>query len=180
MKKKTMMELHRISCEQFKHTRKIPLVVVLDDVRSLNNIGSIFRTSDAFVVERIVLCGISATPPHPDIHKTALGAEDSVEWVYFGQVTDAIEQLRGEGYVVCSIEQVNGSVSLNDFTVEEGKRYAVVLGNEVKGVCQQVVDMSDYCLEIPQYGTKHSLNVSISAGIVIWHFFNKMALFTEL
>lgn len=176
MKKKTMMELHRISCEEFKLVRKIPLVVVLDDVRSLNNIGSIFRTSDAFVVERIMLCGITATPPHPDIHKTALGAEDSVQWSYYGHVADAIEQLRADGYVICSIEQVNGSVMLNDFKVEPGKRYAVILGNEVKGVCQQAVDMSDYCIEIPQYGTKHSLNVSITAGIVIWDFFNKMAL----
>lgn len=176
MKKKTMMELHRISCEEFKQARKIPLVVVLDDVRSLNNIGSIFRTSDAFVVEHIMLCGITATPPHPDIHKTALGAEDSVQWSYYGHVTDAIEQLKAEGYVICSIEQVNGSVMLNDFIVEHGKRYAVILGNEVKGVCQQAVDMSDYCIEIPQYGTKHSLNVSITAGIVIWDFFNKMAL----
>lgn len=176
MKKKTMMELHRISCEEFKQARKIPLVVVLDDVRSLNNIGSIFRTSDAFVVEHIMLCGITATPPHPDIHKTALGAEDSVQWSYYGHVTDAIEQLKADGYVICSIEQVNGSVMLNDFIVEHGKRYAVILGNEVKGVCQQAVDMSDYCIEIPQYGTKHSLNVSITAGIVIWDFFNKMAL----
>ena len=180
MKKKTMLELHRISCEEFKKTCKIPLVVVLDDVRSLNNVGSVFRTSDAFVVERIILCGITATPPHPDIHKTALGAEDSVEWCYYEQITDAIDDLHKDGYVVCAIEQVNGSVSLNDFEVEQGKRYAVILGNEVKGVHQQAVDMCDCCIEIPQYGTKHSLNVSISAGIVIWQFFNKMKLFTKL
>ena len=180
MKKKTMMELHRISCEEFKRASKIPLVVVLDDVRSLNNIGSVFRTCDAFVVERIVLCGITATPPNPDIHKTALGAEFSVEWVYHKDITEAIGQLRNEGYVVCAIEQVNGSVSLDDFAIEQGKRYAVILGNEVKGVCQQAVDMCDYCIEIPQYGTKHSLNVSISGGIVVWYFFNKMRLFTRL
>ena len=180
MKKKTMIELHRISCEEFKKARKIPLVVILDDVRSLNNIGSVFRTSDAFVIERIMLCGITATPPHPDIHKTALGAEDSVEWEYCERVTDAIEQLQAAGYVICSVEQVNGSVSLNDFKVEPGKHYAVILGNEVKGVSQQAVDMSDYCIEIPQYGTKHSLNVSITAGIVIWDFFNKMIFSTKV
>ena len=180
MKKKTMMELHRISCEQFKEACKIPLVVILDDIRSLNNVGSIFRTSDAFVVECIILCGITATPPHPDIHKTALGAEDSVNWIYMEKVTDAIDMLHERGYTVCSIEQVNGSISLDDFNVENGKKYAVILGNEVKGVQQQAVDMSDYCIEIPQYGTKHSLNVSISAGIVIWQFFNKMKLFTKL
>ena len=180
MKKKTMIELHRISCEEFKKARKIPLVVILDDVRSLNNIGSVFRTSDAFVIERIMLCGITATPPHPDIHKTALGAEDSAEWEYCERVTDAIEQLRAAGYVICSVEQVNGSVSLNDFKVEPGKHYAVILGNEVKGVSQQAVDMSDYCIEIPQYGTKHSLNVSITAGIVIWDFFNKMIFSTKV
>ena len=174
------MELHRISCEQFKEACKIPLVVILDDIRSLNNVGSIFRTSDAFVVECIILCGITATPPHPDIHKTALGAEDSVNWIYMEKVTDAIDMLHERGYTVCSIEQVNGSISLDDFNVENGKKYAVILGNEVKGVQQQAVDMSDYCIEIPQYGTKHSLNVSISAGIVIWQFFNKMKLFTKL
>lgn len=174
------MELHRISCEQFKEACKIPLVVILDDIRSLNNVGSIFRTSDAFVVECIILCGITATPPHPDIHKTALGAEDSVNWIYMEKVTDAIDMLHERGYTVCSIEQVNGSISLEDFNVENGKKYAVILGNEVKGVQQQAVDMSDYCIEIPQYGTKHSLNVSISAGIVIWQFFNKMKLFTKL
>ena len=174
------MELHRISCEQFKEACKIPLVVILDDIRSLNNVGSIFRTSDAFVVECIILCGITATPPHPDIHKTALGAEDSVNWIYMEKVTDAIDMLHERGYAVCSIEQVNGSISLEDFNVENGKKYAVILGNEVKGVQHQAVDMSDYCIEIPQYGTKHSLNVSISAGIVIWQFFNKMKLFTKL
>lgn len=171
-----MLELHRISCEEFKAIKKIPLVVVLDNIRSLNNIGSVFRTSDAFVIEKIILCGITATPPHPDIHKTALGAENSVEWTYCSQVTDAVKQLRNSGYVICAIEQVNGSVGLNDFKVESGKHYAVIFGNEVKGVQQQVVDISDYCIEIPQYGTKHSLNVSISAGIVLWHFFNKMIL----
>lgn len=176
MKKKSMLELNRITCEEFKKADKIPLVVILDDIRSLNNIGSVFRTADAFVVERIILCGITAVPPHPDIHKTALGAEDSVDWIYFKDVKDAIETVREQGFVVCAIEQVNGSVMLNEFVVEKGKKYAVILGNEVKGVNQQAVDLSDYCIEIPQFGTKHSLNVSISAGIVIWDFFNKMRL----
>lgn len=176
MKKKSMLELNRITCEEFKKADKIPLVVILDDIRSLNNIGSVFRTADAFVVERIMLCGITAVPPHPDIHKTALGAEDSVDWIYFKDVKDAIETVREQGFVVCAIEQVNGSVMLNEFVVEKGKKYAVILGNEVKGVNQQAVDLSDYCIEIPQFGTKHSLNVSISAGIVIWYFFNKMKL----
>lgn len=171
-----MLELNRITCEEFKKADKIPLVVILDDIRSLNNIGSVFRTADAFVVERIMLCGITAVPPHPDIHKTALGAEDSVDWIYFKDVKDAIETVREQGFVVCAIEQVNGSVMLNEFVVEKGKKYAVILGNEVKGVNQQAVDLSDYCIEIPQFGTKHSLNVSISAGIVIWYFFNKMKL----
>ena len=176
MKKKTMMELHRISCEEFKQARKIPLVVVLDDVRSLNNIGSVFRTCDAFVVQRIVLCGITATPPHPDIHKTALGAEFSVEWVYCKDITEAIEHLHDEGCVVCAIEQVNGSVSLDEFEIVPGKQYAVILGNEVKGVQQDVVDMCDGCIEIPQFGTKHSLNVSVTAGILIWEFARLMKL----
>lgn len=171
-----MLELNRITCEEFKKADKIPLVVILDDVRSLNNVGSVLRTADAFVVERIMLCGITAVPPHPDIHKTALGAEDSVDWIYFKDVKDAIETVREQGFVVCAIEQVNGSVMLNEFVVEKGKKYAVILGNEVKGVNQQAVDLSDYCIEIPQFGTKHSLNVSISAGIVIWDFFNKMRL----
>ena len=169
-----MLELNRMTCEEFKKADKIPLVVILDDVRSLNNVGSVFRTADAFVVERIMLCGITAVPPHPDIHKTALGAEDSVDWSYFKDVKDAIEVVQGQGFVVCAIEQVNGSVMLNEFVVEKDRKYAVILGNEVKGVNQQAVDMSDYCIEIPQFGTKHSLNVSISAGIVIWDFFNKM------
>ena len=171
-----MLELNRITCEEFKKADKIPLVVILDDVRSLNNVGSVLRTADAFVVERIMLCGITAVPPHPDIHKTALGAEDSVDWIYFKDVKDAIETVREQGFVVCAIEQVNGSVMLNEFVVEKSKKYAVILGNEVKGVNQQAVDLSDYCIEIPQFGTKHSLNVSISAGIVIWDFFNKMRL----
>ena len=172
MKKKTMLELHRISCEEFKKTCKIPLVVVLDDVRSLNNVGSVFRTSDAFVVERIILCGITATPPHPDIHKTALGAEDSVAWQYFEDTHEAVRTLQTQGYTVYAIEQAHGSTLLPDLHLTPGKRYAVVLGNEVKGVQQSVVDLCDGCIEIPQYGTKHSLNVSVTAGIIMWTFFD--------
>lgn len=166
-----MQELNRITCEEFKKTEKMPLVVVLDDVRSLNNIGSVFRTADAFCVEKICLCGITATPPHPDIHKTALGAEDSVAWQHYSSVLECIDELKRDGYTVCSIEQVNGSVSLEKMEYSGGSKYAVIFGNEVKGVCQEAVDKSDLCIEIPQYGTKHSLNVSITAGIVMWQFF---------
>lgn len=171
MKKKSMMDLHRVSCEEFKALSKIPLVVVLDDVRSLNNIGSVFRTADAFLIDHICLCGITAVPPHPDIHKTALGAEDSVEWVHYDDVRVAIGDLRCKGYKICCIEQVRESVSLPQFIINPDDKYAVILGNEVKGVSQEVVDMSDCCIEIPQCGTKHSLNVSITAGIVMWDFF---------
>ena len=166
-----MLELNRIDVEEFRSAKKIPLVVVLDDIRSLNNIGSIFRTSDAFVVDKIYLCGITATPPSPDIHKTALGAENSVEWEYCEDVTALVGELKESGYTVCSIEQVNGSVDIRDFVVDKSFKYAIVLGNEVKGVKQEVVDLSDFCIELPQYGTKHSLNVSVTAGIVIWNFF---------
>ena len=145
-------------------------VVVLDDVRSLHNVGSVFRSCDAFRVEAIYLCGITATPPQAEIHKTALGAEDSVAWRYFPTAEEAVEALRQEGYFVYSIEQVEGSTKLQTLSLDAGKKYAVVLGNEVKGVHQSVVDMSDGCLEIPQFGTKHSLNVSVTAGIVVWEF----------
>ncbi|MBO8476936.1 MAG: RNA methyltransferase [Bacteroidetes bacterium] len=174
MKKKNMLELNRLDIEQYHSINKIPLVVVLDDIRSLNNIGSIFRTSDAFLVDKIYLCGITATPPSPDIHKTALGAENSVEWKYCKDIMILVESLKREGYTVCSIEQVNGSIDIRDFIIDNEKKYAVVLGNEVKGVKQEVVDKSDFCIELPQFGTKHSLNVSITAGIVIWNFFNSL------
>lgn len=169
-----MEELARVSCEEYHKINKLPIVVILDDVRSLNNIGSVFRTADAFLIEKIYLCGITATPPSPDIHKTALGAEDSVEWEHVNNVVDIVEKLQGEGYKVCAIEQVNGSVDLLTFDVEKDGKYAVVLGNEVKGVKQEVVDAADCAIELPQYGTKHSLNVSITAGIVMWQFFSKM------
>lgn len=170
MRKLKTIEMHRLSVEQFKEAEKMPLIVVLDDVRSLHNVGSVFRSCDAFRVEAIYLCGITATPPQAEIHKTALGAEDSVAWKYFDTAEEAVEALHNEGYNVYSIEQVEGSTKLQNLQLDGGKKYAVVLGNEVKGVHQTVVDMSDGCLEIPQFGTKHSLNVSVTAGIVVWEF----------
>ncbi len=167
-------ELNRISAEEFKKADKLPLVVILDNVRSLHNIGSVFRTSDAFRVECIYLCGITATPPHPEMHKTALGAEFTVDWKYVNNAVEAVDNLRQEGYVVFSVEQAENSIMLEDMRLEQGKRYAVVLGNEVKGVQQEVIDHSDGCIEIPQYGTKHSLNVSVTAGIVIWDLFKQL------
>lgn len=164
----------RDTVEEFRAKEKLPVAVVLDNVRSLNNIGSIFRTSDAFRVAEVILCGIAATPPSPEIHKTALGAEDSVAWRYFTQTTDAIEALRSEGYMVCALEQVNGSVPLDRFEPSENGKYAIVAGHEVDGVDQRVVDMADYCLEIPQEGTKHSLNVAVSTALAIWHFFLRL------
>ena len=148
----------------------MPLVVVLDDVRSMYNVGSVFRTSDAFRVEAIYLCGITSVPPHAEIHKTALGAEDSVEWTYFKNTVDAVSELKAKGYEVLAVEQVENSMKLQDFKAEHGKKYAVVMGNEVKGVKQEVVDICHNTLEIPQYGTKHSMNVSVTTGIIIWKF----------
>lgn len=167
--------MNRLTTEAFKVSRKIPLVVVLDHVRSLNNVGSVFRTSDAFRVEAIYLCGITACPPHAEIHKTALGAEESVDWLYFKDTMEAVEKLKAEGYVVCAIEQAEGSTMLDKLLLDKTKKYAVILGNEVKGVQQNVVDNCDMCVEIPQYGTKHSLNVSVTAGIVIWDFFQQLS-----
>lgn len=171
MRKLKITELNRLSTEEFKETPKIPLTVVLDNIRSLNNIGSVFRTSDAFVVKEIILCGITATPPHPDIHKTALGAEESVVWRCFEKTEDAVRELQNDGVLVYAIEQVEGSLKLDEMQLQKDTAYAVVLGNEVKGVQQTVVDICDGAIEIPQFGTKHSLNVSITAGIVIWDFF---------
>lgn len=167
--------MNRLTTEAFKASRKIPLVVVLDHVRSLNNVGSVFRTSDAFRVKAIYLCGITACPPHAEIHKTALGAEESVDWLYFKDTMEAVEKLKAEGYVVCAIEQAEGSTMLDKLLLDKTKKYAVILGNEVKGVQQNVVDNCDMCVEIPQYGTKHSLNVSVTAGIVIWDFFQQLS-----
>lgn len=176
MRKLRTIDMHRLSVEEFKDAEKLPLIVVLDDVRSLHNVGSVFRSCDAFRVEAVYLCGITATPPNAEIHKTALGAEDSVDWLYFPDAASAVAKLHAEGCFVYSIEQVEGSTKLQDLRLEAGRRYAVVLGNEVKGVRQGVVDDSDGCLEIPQFGTKHSLNVSVAAGIVVWEFARKMKL----
>ena len=179
MRKLRTIEMQRLSIDEFHEAKKLPLTVVLDDVRSLYNVGSVFRSSDAFRVEAVYLCGITATPPHPEIHKTALGGEDSVAWRYFNTATEAVQSLHDEGVTVYSIEQVEGSTKLQNLQLDTDKRYAVVLGNEVKGVHQEVVDMSHGCLEIPQFGTKHSLNVSVTAGMVIWEvakqFINKFS-----
>lgn len=170
-RKLNVEELNRISIEEFQKAEKIPLVIVLDNVRSQNNIGSVFRTSDAFRVQEIILCGITATPPNAEIHKTALGAEDSMKWRYFDKTLSAVQELKAKGYTVFSIEQTENSLSLETLQLDRSKKYAVVLGHEVHGVQQTVIDQSDGCIEIPQYGTKHSLNVSVTAGIVIWDFF---------
>ena len=167
--KKSMLELHRVSVEQYKEVDKLPVTVVLDNVRSEMNVGSVFRTADAFLIERICLCGITPQPPKAEIHKTALGAEESVDWQYYPTTLDCINQLKEDGYRICSIEQVHDSVALQDFVVNNEQKTAIVLGNEVKGVSQQVVDASDLCIEIPQQGTKHSLNISCCAAIVMWH-----------
>lgn len=176
MEKKSILELERLSTEQYQQVDKLHFIIVLDNVRSLNNIGSVFRTSDAFLVEKIYLCGITATPPHPDIHKTALGAEDSVKWNYFANTIEAVDKLHSLGYTVYSIEQVKDSISLESIKLDRKQKYAVILGNEVKGVQQEVVDKCDGCIEIPQFGTKHSLNVSVTAGLVIWDFFKQLYL----
>lgn len=170
MRKLKVTEMNRLTVDEFKSSEKMPLIVVLDDVRSLYNVGSVFRSCDAFRVEAVWLCGITACPPHAEIHKTALGAEDSVEWRYFETAAEAVKELHAMGRMVMAVEQCEGSTMLNEFVPDAGRRYAVVLGNEVKGVRQEVVDASDGCLEIPQFGTKHSLNVSVTAGIVVWHF----------
>lgn len=170
MRKIRTIEMQRLSIEEFKEADKLPLIVVLDDIRSMYNVGSVFRTCDAFRVEAVYLCGISCTPPATEIHKTALGAEDSVNWKYFKTALEAVDELKKEGYQVLSVEQVEHSTKLQTFIPQEGQRYAVILGNEVKGVHQEVVDASDGCLEIPQLGTKHSMNVSVTAGIIIYKF----------
>ena len=172
MRKLKITELNRLSPAEFKSAKKIPLIVVLDNVRSLHNVGSVFRTSDAFLVEAVYLCGITAVPPHVEIHKTALGAEDSVAWKYFEKTLDAVEELKRQNYHVAAVEQAENSVSLEKFTPANGK-YAVIFGNEVKGVDQEIMNRCDSCIEIPQFGVKHSLNVSVTAGIIIWEIFKK-------
>lgn len=174
MKKKTIWDLHRLSAEECRQSQKLPLAVVLDNVRSLSNIGAILRTCDAMRVAEVVMCGVSGTPPSVEIHKTALGAEDSVAWAYCADTIEAVERLRAAGYRICVLEQVEGSIPLQEFGVEPDGAYALVVGHEVKGVAQTVVDAADCCLEIPQYGAKHSLNVSVSAGIALWHLFSHL------
>ncbi|MBP1675959.1 MAG: tRNA/rRNA methyltransferase (SpoU) [Bacteroidetes bacterium] len=174
MKKLKITEMNRLSPEQFKEKDKTPLVVVLDNVRSLHNVGSVFRTADAFLIQAVYLCGITSTPPHAEIHKTALGAENSVDWKYFDDTHEALAQLKKAGYILLAIEQAEGSTMLPNLQLATDKKYAVVLGNEVKGVQQTVVDACHGCVEIPQFGTKHSLNVSVTGGIIIWEFFRKL------
>jgi tRNA G18 (ribose-2'-O)-methylase SpoU len=173
MRKLRNEELDRLDVGAFKLAKKTPVVLVLDNIRSLNNIGSVFRTADAFLVEKIYLCGITATPPHKDIHKTALGATDSVSWEYVEDTLSLIGQLKLEGYIPMAVEQVEGSIELQDFQVTEQERYALIFGNEVKGVEQAVVSQCDGVLEIPQFGTKHSLNIAVSVGVVIWDLWSK-------
>lgn len=173
MRKITNEELHRPSIEEFAVADKMPVVVVLDNVRSLQNVGSFFRTADAFAVESIALCGITATPPNRDIHKTALGAEMSVEWRYYADTCECIAELRREGRTIVAVEQVEGAAMLGDFGLQSGRSYALVFGNEVEGVDQRAVDLCDMAVEIPQLGTKHSLNVSVSGGVVLWQIFDK-------
>lgn len=176
MRKTKNEELGRLSVDEYKQIEKTPIAIVLDNVRSLNNIGSVFRTGDGFCIEQIYLCGITATPPNKDIHKTALGATESVEWHYESDTLVALAKLKNEGYTIIAIEQAEGSISLENFTTTPSQKYALIFGHEVKGVDQQVVDASDYCIEIPQFGTKHSFNISVSVGIVLWEFFKQLRL----
>lgn len=168
MRKLKITEMHRLTADAFRQAEKVPLVVVLDNVRSMHNVGSIFRTADAFRLQGLCLCGITATPPHPELHKTALGAEDVVEWHHYDNTLQAVLSLKEQGYTLLAVEQAEGSTMLHRFGWQKGKRYAVVVGHEVKGVDQQVIDDCDGCVEIEQHGTKHSMNVSVAAGIVMW------------
>lgn len=167
-------ELGRITVNDFKQTEKTSIIIILDNIRSLNNVGSVFRSADAFLIEKIFLCGITATPPHKDITKTALGATDSVDWEYQENTLEVIQKLKEEQVIITSIEQAENTVSLLDFELQKSKKYAFIFGNEVKGVSQEVLNESDIVLEIPQYGTKHSLNISVSVGVVIWDAFSKI------
>lgn len=172
-KKLSMDELNRLSIDEYKTFPKYPVVLVLDNVRSLQNVGSVFRTADAFNVEKIYLCGITATPPHRDIHKTALGATESVQWEYFKETEAALVQLKEMKYTIIAVEQTEGSVYLQDLNINNESKIALIFGNEVKGVSNEVINLTDFCIEIPQFGTKHSLNVSVSAGIVTWEVIKK-------
>ncbi len=174
MRKLKNSELQRLSITDFKTADKIPLIVILDDIRSLNNVGSVFRTSDAFLIEKIYLCGITATPPNKEIHKTALGSTESVDWEYAADVTGLISTLKNKGVKVVAIEQTENSIMLQDFKVKKNQKIAIIFGNEVKGVQQKAVNLCDAAIEIPQFGTKHSLNISVSVGVVLWDLFKKM------
>ncbi|MBC7565632.1 MAG: RNA methyltransferase [Pedobacter sp.] len=176
MEKLKLDQLKRVSVEEFKNQEKLPVVLVLDNVRSMHNIGSIFRTSDGFSIKSIALCGITAKPPHREIEKTALGATQSVDWKYFETTLNAVESLRNQGYEILAIEQAADSTMLNIFEPDKEKKYALILGNEVNGVDEEVMKQIDKCIEIPQFGTKHSFNITIAAGIVLWDFFAKLRL----
>lgn len=174
MRKLKNSELQRLTIEEFKKATKTPIIVILDNIRSLNNIGSVFRTSDAFLIEKIYLCGITAKPPHKDIHKTALGSTDSVDWEYVEDIMGLVDKLKTNEVKIVSIEQAENSMELQNFIPNKQEKLAVIFGNEVKGIQQEVVNVSDHCIEIPQYGTKHSLNISVSCGVVLWDLFIKM------
>lgn len=174
MRKLKNSELGRKSVNEYKKAEKSPIIVVLDNVRSMNNIGSVFRTADAFLVKAVHLCGITAKPPHKDIQKTALGATESVPWKYYETTIETIKQLKDDGYIIISVEQAEEAIPLGDFVIKKDGKYAVIFGHEVRGVGQEVVDLSDHCIEIPQFGTKHSFNISVSAGIVLWELFRKI------
>ncbi|PTT04212.1 RNA methyltransferase [Pedobacter sp. HMWF019] len=176
MEKLKLDDLNRVSVEEFKEQDKLPVAVVLDNVRSMHNVGSVFRTGDGFAIEKLVLCGITACPPHREIEKTALGATLSVDWVHFEKTTEAINSLRSDGYTITAIEQAKNSTMLNTFTPDPKKKYALIFGNEVDGVSDEVMSIIDQCIEIPQFGTKHSFNIVVSAGIVLWDFFAKIRL----
>ncbi|MFD1256750.1 RNA methyltransferase [Mucilaginibacter terrae] len=176
MRKLKLDELNRVSVEEFKEQTKLPVVIVLDSVRSMHNVGSIFRTSDGFAVEQICLCGITSQPPHREIEKTALGATQSVNWTYYADVIEAVDLLRSQGYVIIAIEQAQNSIMLNEFEPQANQKYALIFGNEVNGVSDEVMAKIDTCIEIPQFGTKHSFNIVVSAGIILWDFFSKLKL----
>ncbi len=173
-KKLKLEELGRIDVEEFKKSEKTPLIVVLDNVRSMHNVGAVFRTADAFLIEKIVLCGITPVPPHREIHKAALGATESVDWIYEKNIADALKNLKKDSYKICGVEQTDSSISIDEFTVKSGQKYALVLGNEVDGLSEEAFSSYDAFLEVPQLGTKHSLNVSVCAGIAMWELFRRM------
>jgi tRNA G18 (ribose-2'-O)-methylase SpoU len=174
MRKRLNEELGRKTVSEFAESEKMPVSIVLDNVRSQNNIGSVFRTADAFLIEKVMLCGITSTPPHRDIQKTALGATESVEWKYYSKTAEAVAEMKEQGYIIVAVEQVEGAFELQDFQAEPGKKYVLIFGHEITGVSQDVVNMCDFCIEIPQFGTKHSFNIAVSAGIVLWEFSRKL------